>query len=226
MNVNDTALSIKQTVNLNMEANSIKKIAKRIVDILASIVGIAILIPLCIIMKLINIFADETGPMFFVQERVGKNGKTFKMYKFRTMVVGAEEKLEEMLSENEELKKEYEENKKLKDDPRITKIGKFLRKTSLDEFPQFINIIKGEMTLVGPRPYLEREKKDMGKAYEKIITLKPGLTGLWQISGRSELTFEERVNLDVQYYQNNSFIGDIKILLKTAKTVLCKKGAI
>ena len=148
------------------------------------------------------------------------------MYKFRTMIVGAEEELEKLLMENEEIRNEYELNKKIKDDPRVTKIGKFLRKTSLDEFPQFINILKGEMSLVGPRPYLKREKKDIGQDYYKIIEMTPGLTGLWQVSGRSNITFEERVKLDLEYYKKNSFFGDIKILLKTITAVLNKKGAV
>lgn len=225
MNVNESTLSMT-TIDVVMGSKKINKIAKRALDILAGIAGTVILAPLCIIVKTMNLLSNDTDSMFFVQERIGQDGKMFKMYKFRTMVIGAEEKLNTLLNENEELRKEYEENKKLKNDPRITKIGAFLRKTSLDEFPQFINILKGEMSIVGPRPYLEREKKDMGRAYNSIITMKPGLTGLWQISGRSELSFEERVNLDVQYYQNNSFFGDIKILLKTIQTVLCKKGAV
>ena len=141
-------------------------------------------------------------------------------------MIGAEDELDRLMQENEEIRKEYEENKKLKDDPRITKSGNFLRKTSLDEFPQLLNILKGDMTLVGPRPYLQREVKDMGDAYNKIITLKPGLTGLWQISGRSDLSFDDRVKLDVEYYKNNTLLGDIKIFFKTISTVIFRKGAV
>ena len=228
MDMNDTTtLCInKKTVDVCMEASNFSKIAKRIVDIMAAIVGLVILIPLSICIKIANIINKDNSSIFFVQNRMGKNGKLFKMYKFRTMMVGAEEELEKLLAENEEIRKEYDENKKIKDDPRITKVGKILRKTSLDEFPQFINILKGEMSLVGPRPYLEREKKDMGDSYEKVISMTPGLTGLWQISGRSDINFEDRVKLDVEYYNNNSFGGDIKIILKTIMTVLKRKGAI
>ena len=148
------------------------------------------------------------------------------MYKFRTMVVGADEILEKLLEEDEEIRKEYTINKKLKNDPRITKIGKFLRKTSLDEFPQFINVLKGEMSLVGPRPYLPREKKDMGDTYRYIVKCKPGLTGLCQVSGRSEISFKERLALDFDYYINKSFRGDIKLLLKTVGKLVKHEGAL
>ncbi len=226
MNINDTTVCINRTVNVNMKAKSISRIMKRIIDILAGIVGMIILIPLMLIIKIANIFTKDSASIFFIQNRIGKDGKIFKMYKFRTMIVGAEEELEKLLIENEEIRNEYELNKKIKDDPRVTKIGKFLRKTSLDEFPQFINILKGEMSLVGPRPYLKREKKDIGQDYYKIIEMTPGLTGLWQVSGRSNITFEERVKLDIEYYKKNSFFGDMKILLKTITAVLNKKGAV
>jgi len=227
VNINDTTtVCINRTVNVSMKTKSISKIMKRIVDLLAGIIGMIILIPLMLIIKIANIFTKDKASIFFVQNRIGKDGKIFKMYKFRTMIIGAEEELEKLLIENEDLRNEYELNKKIKDDPRVTKIGKFLRKTSLDEFPQFINILKGEMSLVGPRPYLKREKKDIGKDYYKIIEMTPGLTGLWQVSGRSNISFEERVKLDMEYYKKNSFWGDMKILLKTITAVLNKKGAV
>lgn len=227
MNINDTTtVCINRTVNVSMKTKSISKIMKRAVDIIAGIIGMIILIPLMLIIKIANIFTKDKASIFFVQNRIGKDGKIFKMYKFRTMIIGAEEELEKLLMENEDLRNEYELNKKIKDDPRVTKIGKFLRKTSLDEFPQFINILKGEMSLVGPRPYLKREKKDIGKDYYKIIEMTPGLTGLWQVSGRSNISFEERVKLDMEYYKKNSFWGDMKILLKTITAVLNKKGAV
>ena len=215
MNIDDTTtLSInKKTVEVCMEVSNISKIAKRIVDIMAGIVGVVILIPLSLCVKIANIKNKDKNSIFFVQNRIGKDGKIFKMYKYRTMIVGAEKELDKMLEQKE-------------DDPRITKIGKFLRKTSLDEFPQFINVLKGEMSLVGPRPYLKREWRDIGESYAKIISMKPGLTGLWQVSGRSNISFEDRVELDMEYYYKNSFWGDIKIILKTVTTVLKRKGAI
>lgn len=227
MNINDTTtICINKTVNVNMKAKNISKIMKRIVDILAGLIGMIVLIPLMLIIKIANLFTKDKASIFFAQNRIGKDGKIFKMYKFRTMIIGAEEELEKLLAENEDIRTEYELNKKIKDDPRVTRIGKFLRKTSLDEFPQFINILKGEMSLVGPRPYLKREKKDIGQDYYKIIEMTPGLTGLWQVSGRSNMSFEERVKLDMEYYKDNSFWGDMKILFKTVTAVLDRKGAI
>jgi lipopolysaccharide/colanic/teichoic acid biosynthesis glycosyltransferase len=198
---------------------------KRFIDIFGAIVGITLLIPITAVVATVNFFNKETGPLFYTQERIGKNGKHFKMYKFRSMVVGADEILKKMLEENEDLRKEYSINKKLKDDPRITKVGKFLRKTSIDELPQLINVLKGEMSLVGPRPYLPREKEDMGIYYDKIIESKPGITGLWQVSGRSNTTFEERMEFDLQYNEEFSASKDIEILFKTVISVVKKEGA-
>ena len=140
--------------------------------------------------------------------------------------MNADETLKKYLEENEEARKEYKKYKKLKKDPRITKVGCFLRKTSLDEFPQFINVLKGDMSLVGPRPYLPREKEDMGEYYSSIIKVKPGITGLWQIRGRSKTTFSDRLKLDLDYANKNSILMDIKILLKTFLNVCRKDGAI
>lgn len=203
-----------------------EKILKRIIDIIGSIFGIIALIPLTIGIYIANLICKDNGPVFYTQERIGKNGKLFKMYKYRSMVVGADEKLEKYLEENEEARKEYKEYKKLKDDPRVTKVGKFIRKTSLDEFPQFINVLKGEMSLVGPRPYLEREKEDMNGYYQYIVTCKPGVTGLWQISGRSEVNFNDRIDMDMAYYYNHNLKSDLKILFKTVEKLVKKEGAI
>lgn len=140
------------------------------------------IIPLTIGIYIANLIVKDNGPVFYCQNRIGKDGKLFKMYKFRSMVVGAEKKLEEYLEKNEEAKKEYAEYKKLKNDPRITRVGRFIRKTSIDEFPQFINVLKGEMSLVGPRPYLPGEKEEMHGFYKYITSCKLGLTGFWQVS--------------------------------------------
>lgn len=147
------------------------------------------------------------------------------MYKFRTMIVGADKELERILREDKEAQKEYKKNKKLKNDPRVTKIGKFLRKTSLDEFPQFINVLKGDMSLVGPRPYLPREQEDMGYYYYYIIKCKPGITGLWQVSGRSEVSFDERLELDLEYYENTNVIQDVGLVAKTVVKTIKREGA-
>ena len=202
------------------------KIIKRIIDVLGSIVGIVILIPLVIGIAVAKLILKDKGPIMYTQNRIGKDGKIFKMYKFRSMVVGADEILETYLAENEDARKEYKINKKLKDDPRITKIGKFIRKTSIDEFPQFINVIKGEMSLVGPRPYLQREITDIGDYYPYIVAVKPGITGLWQVSGRNDVTFEQRLELDKEYYEKRNSKMDFVILVKTAFKVFDREGAI
>ena len=147
------------------------------------------------------------------------------MYKFRSMVVGADDILQEYLNSNIEAKEEYRINKKLKHDPRITKVGEFIRKTSIDEFPQFINVLKGEMSLVGPRPYLPREIDDIGEYYLYITSVKPGITGLWQIRGRNDVTFKDRLNLDMEYFEKKNLLFEIKILFWTVSSVVHKRGA-
>lgn len=198
---------------------------KRIIDIIGAIVGIAILIPLTVVVWVGNRVCKDKGPIFYSQERIGKDGKIFKMYKFRSMVVGADEVLQELLEKDEKANKEYSEFKKLENDPRITKFGNFLRKTSLDEFPQFINVLKGEMSIVGPRAYLIREKEDMGNTYDTIIRCKPGITGLWQVNGRSSVNFKTRLDMDIEYYNKYSTTLDLEILFKTISAVLNKDGA-
>ena len=203
----------------------VHNLIKRTIDIICGFIGVLILIPLTIIVFVLNRLNDEDGPVFYIQDRIGKNGKIFKMIKYRSMCVDADEKLEAFLEENEDVRKEFHIYRKIKNDPRVTKLGKFLRKTSLDEFPQFINVFIGDMSLVGPRPYLEREKEDMGEYYNIIIKDKPGITGLWQISGRSDVTFEERLKLDLEYNSTKSTLKDIVIILKTFGKVLGKSGA-
>ncbi len=216
----------KETTRLQQQRELIGyKILKRVVDIIGAIFGIIMLIPMTIGIYIANLIVGDNGPIFYSQNRIGKDGKIFKMYKFRSMVMGADEKLEKYLEENEEARKEYKINKKLKEDPRITKIGKFIRKTSIDEFPQFINVIKGDMSLVGPRPYLPREIEDMGDAYPYITAVKPGVTGLWQVRGRNEVTFKDRLNLDMEYFKKKNLLFEIKILFWTVGSVVHKKGA-
>lgn len=203
----------------------LSRFLKRVMDIGIGIVGVLSLIPLTILVWIKTDNEERKHGLFFTQDRIGKDGKSIKIYKYRSMVTGADKILEEMMAKDEKIREEYEKNKKLKDDPRITKVGEFLRRTSLDEFPQFINVLKGEMSFVGPRPYLPREKKDMGEYYEKIIKSKPGITGMWQTHGRSETDFEERLELDEYYYRNWSLWLDIVIIIKTIKNVISKKGA-
>ncbi|MGL5126468.1 MAG: exopolysaccharide biosynthesis polyprenyl glycosylphosphotransferase, partial [Fusobacteriaceae bacterium] len=202
-----------------------RMILKRMVDILAGIAGCLILIPLTIVVWYKTDKEERKGGIFFSQDRIGVDGKPVKIYKYRSMVTGADDVLKKMLENDIEKREEYKKNKKLKDDPRITKIGEFLRRTSLDEFPQFLNVIKGEMSFVGPRPYLFDETEDMGKAYDKIINLKPGITGMWQAHGRSDTDFDERLILDEYYYRNWTLWLDIIIIIKTIKNVVAKEGA-
>ncbi len=207
--------------------NLLSKTIKRCIDILAGLIGTILLIPLTMIIYVINkIYREDDGPIFFLQERIGKDGKLFKMIKFRTMCVDADEKLEKFLKENQDVRKEFYIYRKIKNDPRVTRIGKILRQTSLDEFPQFLHLLTGKMSLVGPRPYLPREKEDMGEYYKIITKYKPGITGLWQIGGRSEATFEDRLNMDINYHKNHSNVRDLSIVLKTINNVIKKEGAI
>lgn len=204
----------------------IERFIKRAVDFLGGVVGTILLVPVTIAVFIGNKILKDNGPIFYTQERIGKNGKKFKMYKFRSMVLNADEKLEKYLSENEEARKEYKKYRKLKNDPRITKMGRLLRKTSLDEFPQFINVIKGDMSLVGPRPYLEIEKEEMNGFFKYITSMKPGLTGFWQVNGRNDVTFVDRLDMDMNYYYTRSLKLDAKILYKTVKKVIKREGAI
>lgn len=197
---------------------------KRTVDITASAAALLLLSPVFLVTSL-AIRKDSDGPAMFTQKRIGKDGKLFEIYKFRTMVPDADKKLFEMLEKDEKAREEYKLNKKLKNDPRITKVGNFLRKTSIDELPQLINVLKGDMSLVGPRPYLPREIDDMGSYYDTIIESKPGITGLWQVSGRSNTTFEERLHFDKEYNEKKSFTYDMGLLVKTVGSVVKGDGA-
>lgn len=231
--VENEAILLKEDEELKPILGEVKKqniayrFTKRFVDIIAGIVGVILLIPITLVVEIIRIIKKENdGPLFYTQLRIGKNGKQFKMYKFRSMCMNADERLKEYLQENEEARKEYKKYKKLKCDPRITKVGKVLRATSLDEFPQLINVLKGDMSLVGPRPYLPREQNEMGEYYAHITKVKPGITGPWQIRGRSKITFEDRLKMDFEYANKGSLKRDIKILFKTFSKVIDKDGAI
>ncbi len=198
---------------------------KRFVDIFAGIIGLIPLFICTVFIKIAYMCTGDFHKIFFRQERIGKNGKTIKIFKFRSMVPNAEKVLEELMEKNPEIKKEYLKNKKLENDPRITKLGKIIRKLSIDELPQLLNVLVGDMSLVGPRPYLFREKKDMGKYYDYVIACKPGITGLWQVSGRSDTSFKQRLVYDKRYATERGLRFDIKILFKTVGVVLGKKGA-
>ena len=190
-----------------------------------AILGLIFLIPLIVIVKICYMLSGDFHIIFFKQKRIGKDGREFNFYKIRSMIPNADEVLKELMAKDPEIKKEYTVNKKIKNDPRITKVGNILRKTSLDELPQVINILKGDMSIIGNRPYLPREKEDMGEIFSEIVKTKPGLTGYWQVSGRSDTTFDERLELERFYSNNCGFRMDIKIFFKTFLVVLGKKGA-
>ncbi|AQY52404.1 hypothetical protein UE46_00755 [Listeria weihenstephanensis] len=182
-------------------------------DLIGALIAILISAPVTIIIALLIKLEEPKAPIFFKQKRIGKNGSPFFMYKFRSMHVDAEARLDMLLAENEMEGHMF----KMKNDPRITKIGKFIRKTSLDEFPQFLNILKGDMSFVGPRPPLEREVAEYSEYQLGRLEIMPGCTGLWQVSGRNKLTFEEMVELDLQYIRTRSIWLNIKILCLTFK---------
>ena len=205
--------------------STFNKVVKRTIDILGGIAGCILLIPLTIYVWRSNSKNHDHDPIFFKQVRIGKGGKKFVLYKYRTMIPDAERILQELMEKDPVIREEYETNKKLKKDPRITRAGEFLRRKSLDEFPQFLNVLKGDMSLTGPRPYLPGERKDMGIYYDYVIGCKPGLTGMWQTHGRSDISFSDRLKMDEYYYKNWSLKLDMTILVKTIKTVFHGDGA-
>ncbi len=202
---------------LNM---SIKNLFDIFVSIPVFIISLPVIALVAVLIKL-----DSKGPVFFAQERIGVNGKAFRCIKFRSMYVDAEKILAKLLKQDKKLNAEWKKYLKLKNDPRVTKIGKLIRKFSLDELPQVFNIIKGDMSLVGPRPYLPREAKDMESDADTMVEVRPGLTGLWQVSGRNKTSFKERLVLDAWYIQNWSLWLDIVILIRTVKVVFKREGA-
>ncbi|SFA49009.1 exopolysaccharide biosynthesis polyprenyl glycosylphosphotransferase [Parageobacillus thermantarcticus] len=196
-------------------------IAKRIMDICGALIGLICLSWLFLIVAVLIKLEDPKGPVFFKQVRVGKDGKEFYMYKFRSMVTNAEELLESLLHLNEVSGAMF----KMKDDPRITKVGKFIRKTSIDELPQLWNVLKGDMSLVGPRPPLPREVAQYTEYDKQRLLVTPGCTGLWQVSGRNDLGFDEMVELDLKYIRERSLLYDIKIIFKTIKIMIKPNSA-
>lgn len=200
------------------------RIIKRSFDLLFGLIGALFILPLATFIKLAYILTGDFSSIFFVQKRIGLHGHEFNFYKFRTMVKDADLKLVELL-ENESYAAEWKKYRKLKNDPRISKVGKFLRKTSLDEFPQFLNVLKGDMSIIGNRPYLPNEKNDMGYFFDNITSTKGGLVSYWAVKGRNELDFDERLRLEQYYSLNQSFDLDVRIFLSAFKTVVATKGA-
>lgn len=197
-------------------------IVKRAMDILGAAIGLVLLSPIFLIVA-ICVRIDSKGPIIFGHTRKGLNGRDIKVYKFRTMYENSQEIFENFTKEQKE---EFYKNFKLDNDPRITRIGNFLRRTSLDELPQLINILNGSMTIVGPRPIVEKEISLYGPYAKKLFSVVPGLTGYWQANGRSDTTYEERVKMDMYYIDNRSFLMDIKIIFKTFSSVIKGEGAV
>jgi undecaprenyl-phosphate galactose phosphotransferase len=227
-NIEAESLFNEKLLLLNVRNNLARRynrVLKRLFDIA---LAAAISIPAACVMAVCALWIrlDSQGGIIYAAERIGKNRKKFKCYKFRSMYENADELLEKHLKENEAARKEWKEYAKLKgEDPRVTGAGKWLRKYSMDELPQLINVIKGEMSLVGPRPYLPREEEEMGEYMDTIVLTVPGITGMWQVSGRSEINFKGRLEMDSWYVKNWSVWIDMVYIVKTVKAVLLRKGA-
>ncbi|MEG4577734.1 sugar transferase [Microcoleus sp. N3A4] len=196
---------------------------KRLFDILFSLSVLILFAPVYLLLAFL-IALSSSGPIFYVQERVGKNRKRFYCLKFRTMVENADDILLEIMENSPHLRQEFEDNFKLKQDPRITWIGRFLRMTSLDEFPQFWNVLKGDMSVVGPRPLVEEELPRYGRHINKILTIRPGITGLWQVSGRNDIPYPRRVQIDLYYANDKNLWMDMWIVFKTIGVVIFPKN--
>ena len=214
-------IGFASTHNLTFKTNLV---IKRFLDIFIILFFLPILLPLFIILSFLTKVTSR-GPVFYGHKRVGKNGKEFKCWKFRSMCIDADKKLEEILANNPQMREEWEKERKFQNDPRVTNFGKFLRKTSLDELPQIINILIGQMSFVGPRPVTEPELEKYGNYKDYVLSVTPGLSGMWQTSGRSDTEYEERIALDSYYIQNWSIWLDIWILIKTIYVVIKGRGA-
>ena len=219
---------LERDIGVKTLSRSINKrmyfIIKRLFDIFGSLLGCIFLIPITLIVKICTVITGDFHSIFYRQKRIGKNGKFIYIYKFRSMVPNADEVLKKLLKKPK-YKKEWEENQKFENDPRITKIGNILRKTSIDELPQLLNVLKGDMSLIGPRPLVEGELDAHNGNHEIYESVRPGITGWWGCNGRSATTYDERLELEYYYCKNCSLKLDIKCFFKTIAVVLLKKGA-
>lgn len=217
---NQVSCGDKILIKSDFKRGAAYELMKRFIDILGAVFGIIFLSPLFIIVSL-AIKIESIGPVFFIQKRCGKDGRIFKMYKFRSMACNAEEKLGDLMHLNEMSGPVF----KIKNDPRITKVGKFIRRTSIDELPQLINVLRGDMSLVGPRPPIDREALEYTEYQKQRLLIKPGLTCYWQVSGRNKIDFNEWVNLDIKYIMERNLWVDIKLILKTVLVLFGDKNA-
>jgi lipopolysaccharide/colanic/teichoic acid biosynthesis glycosyltransferase len=202
---------------------TLSRVSKRLFDIFFSATVLTLGSPVYLLLAFCT-YISSPGPVFFSHQRVGRHGRSFGCMKFRTMVPNADQKLQALLNSSPALRQEFEETFKLKNDPRVTWIGKFLRVTSLDELPQFINVLKGEMSVVGPRPLVKDELLRYGESIDRVLSVKPGITGLWQVSGRNDISYEARVKLDVSYVTRRSFAMDLSLILRTVSVMILPKN--
>lgn len=214
--------NIGSTDIVDNEKIRLYSVTKKSMDLILSFIGLILLIPVFLILAIL-VKLDSKGPVFYAHTRKGKNRSDIKIYKFRTMYSNSDEIFE---SFSDEQKEEYYKNFKLDNDPRVTKVGDFLRRTSLDEIPQLINVLKGDLSLVGPRPIVEKEICKYGQYADKLFSVIPGITGYWQSHGRSDTSYEERIEMDMYYIDNRSILLDIKIMFKTVISVIKKEGAV
>jgi lipopolysaccharide/colanic/teichoic acid biosynthesis glycosyltransferase len=215
---------LARPAGISVPALSSAPIAGRWVDLTLAVVALVFLSPLMVLVGL-AVWLQDGGPVFYAQTRVGRGGVGFKCLKFRSMLVDADQRLQLLLSRDPAALAEWERDHKLRDDPRITALGSFLRRSSVDEIPQLINVIRGEMSLVGPRPIVAAEVPRYGHYIRDYCSVTPGITGLWQVSGRNDVSYRRRVALDVTYARSKSFVLDLKILLATIPAVLLRRGS-
>lgn len=199
-------------------------VLKRAIDVVGALLALVFLSPLLLLCSILILVRDP-GPLLFTQQRLGKDGRLFRCYKFRSMIVNADQVLHTLLSSDARARLEWERLHKLKVDPRITKLGRFLRMSSIDELPQFLNVVKGDMSLVGPRPIVPEEAVRYGRFLRNYLDVKPGLTGLWQVNGRNNTTYRRRIAFDIFYSKNRSFALDLRILGKTVPAILKREGS-
>lgn len=214
--------NVGSTYIVDNEKIRLYSVTKKSMDLILSFIGLILLIPVFLILAIL-VKLDSKGPVFYAHTRKGKNRSDIKIYKFRTMYSNSDEIFD---SFSDEQKEEYYKNFKLDNDPRVTKVGDFLRRTSLDEIPQLINVLKGDLSLVGPRPIVEKEICKYGQYADKLFSVIPGITGYWQSHGRSDTSYDERIEMDMYYIDNKSILLDIKIMFKTVISVIKKEGAV
>ena len=225
MTANSQPIASKTVKSLVLKISQLKSsdVVKRLFDIVFSLSVLVLCAPIYIVLA-VAIACTSSGSIFYVQERVGRHHRHFGCIKFRTMIPDADRLLHEMMAASDDLRQEFSENFKIKEDPRITRIGKFLRTTNLDEFPQFINVLKGEMSVVGPRPLVPEEIERYGTQIDRVLTIRPGITGLWQVSGRNDIPYAQRIRIDVSYVKRRNFWLDLRIVFKTILLTVMPKN--